>query len=84
MRVELNPELERLVEQRLASGRYRDPEHVLGDALRTLELVDRERGDGADASLRALIAEGDTSGDPEAYDMAAIQARLDDESPAKA
>lgn len=80
MRVDLSPELERLVKARLASGRYRDSEHVLSDALRILETTYQEP-EGTTETLRALIAEGEASGEPEPYDMAAIQAGLDRDGP---
>jgi putative addiction module CopG family antidote len=76
--VDLPPELERLVEARLASGRYLDREHLFAEALRFLELAEADGGGEADdGRLRALVAEGEASGDPEPYDMAAIQAALD-------
>ena len=41
MNVSLSPELEKIVTEKVASGRYASPDAVLGEALRLLEERDR-------------------------------------------
>lgn len=50
MNVSLTPELEELVQQKVASGRYRSASEVIREAVRLLEERDRSR----EAKLEAL------------------------------
>ena len=52
MSVTLTPEHEAMVQERIASGRYRDAQEVIGDALRLLEEHERLE------HLRALLEVG--------------------------
>lgn len=52
MNVSLTPQLERMIEERIASGRYGSANEVIQEALQVLE--DRERLQG----LRRQVAEG--------------------------
>lgn len=52
MNVTLTPQLEAMIRERVASGRYSDASEVVGEALRLLE--ERERLD----HLRSLLAVG--------------------------
>jgi antitoxin ParD1/3/4 len=54
MQVTLTKELEKLVKEKVASGRYADASDVMRDALRTLEL----RDDFESPALEAAILEG--------------------------
>jgi antitoxin ParD1/3/4 len=54
MKVTLTKELERLVDERVRSGRYVDASDVLRDALRTLE----QRDDFESPALEAALLEG--------------------------
>ncbi|MCE3249995.1 MAG: Bacterial antitoxin of ParD toxin-antitoxin type system [Geminicoccaceae bacterium] len=49
MSVTLTPEHEAMIQERIASGRYRDAQEVIGDALRLLEEHERLQ------HLRALL-----------------------------
>jgi antitoxin ParD1/3/4 len=59
--VNLTPELDRFVEEKLESGRYENASEVVRAALRTLEREEREY-EVKLAALRAAIDEGDASG----------------------
>jgi antitoxin ParD1/3/4 len=55
MNVSLTPELERYVEEKVRSGRYRSSSEVLRESLRIMQQVDEER----EARLMALRREID-------------------------
>jgi antitoxin ParD1/3/4 len=57
MNVNLTPELEALVQRKVASGLYNNQSEVVREALRLLEQQDRLREAHAD-KLRAALAEG--------------------------
>ena len=57
LNVSLTPELERFVNERVASGRYQTASEVIRDALRLLEERHHER-EAALAEVRRKIAEG--------------------------
>lgn len=79
MHVTLTPELEALVNERVASGLYASPDDVIRDALRLL--LDRERiHDAKLAQLRAAIEAGDTSGPAAELDFEGLLAQLDEEA----
>ena len=54
MQVTLTKELEKLVKEKVASGRYADASDVMRDALRTMELRDEYES----PALEAAILEG--------------------------
>jgi antitoxin ParD1/3/4 len=60
MNLSLDPELQKLIDERVQSGKYASPEAVLAAALRTLEQQER-LGDFAAGELDALLAEGEHS-----------------------
>ncbi len=57
MNVALNPELEKLVNEKVQSGQYRTPEAVVEEALQLL--TERNR---AEDRLEALLQEAENSG----------------------
>lgn len=57
MRIDLAPELERLVEEKVRSGAYASPTEVVADALRLLDELDRPQPDDLE-DFRAKIEEG--------------------------
>jgi putative addiction module CopG family antidote len=57
MNVALNPELEKLVNEKVQSGQYRTPEAVVEEALQLL--TERDRGEDR---LEALLQEAENSG----------------------
>lgn len=75
MNVSLTPELERLIQDRVATGRYRSASEVVREALRTLEdrdqarrlHLDRLRAD-VSAGLQAL-RDGHTQAGGETFDQ---------------
>ncbi len=74
MNVSLTPHFERLVQQKVESGRYHSASEVIRDALRLLE--ERDRIDAAKLeALRVDIREGLESGPAEDLDMDAIKQR---------
>jgi putative addiction module CopG family antidote len=61
MSVTLTPEHEAMIQERIASGRYRDAQEVIGDALRLLEEHERLQ------HLRALLEVGQQDDDLVTY-----------------
>lgn len=61
MNVSLTPELEALIKEKVASGRYSTASEVVRDALRALELRDKTNAEKL-AELRAEIQKGIDSG----------------------
>ncbi len=61
MNMPITPDVQRLIERRMASGNYATPEDVLRAALRSLE-QEEELGEFAPGELDALLAEGEQSG----------------------
>jgi antitoxin ParD1/3/4 len=57
LNVSLTPELERFVQERVASGRYQTASEVVREGLRLLELQERDR-DAAHAALKAKLKRG--------------------------
>ncbi len=62
MNVSLTPELEALIKQKVASGRYSTASEVVRDALRLLELRDKTNAEKL-AELKAEIQKGIDSAD---------------------
>lgn len=73
MNVSLTPELERLVAERVASGRYTSASEVVREGLRLLEEQDQLR-DVRLKYLRQAIAEGLESGPAQPMDIEQIKA----------
>jgi len=73
MNVSLTPELERLVAERVASGRYTSASEVIREGLRLLEQQDQLR-EVRLKSLRQAIAEGLQSGPAQPLDIQQIKA----------
>ena len=69
MNVSLTPQLEELIQQKVASGRYGNASEVVREALRLLEERDQEREAKLQA-LRAAIEEGENSGSVEPWEGA--------------
>ena len=63
MNVSLTPELEALVNEKVASGRYSSASEVVREALRYM--ADRDQNSEA---LRAALVQGLESGDPVPFD----------------
>lgn len=59
MNVSLTPQLEAMVREQVASGRYNNASEVVRDALRQLEQREAQL-----QRLRVLIQEGEDSGEP--------------------
>ena len=59
--VNLTPELDSIITDKIASGRYENASEVVRDALRSLERVEKEY-DAKLAALMKAIADGDASG----------------------
>jgi len=59
MNVSLTPQLEAMVREQVASGRYNNASEVVRDALRQMEAKERRL-----IRLRALLQEGEDSGEP--------------------
>lgn len=74
----LSPTLQKLIADRLATGEYRDEEHVLFAALRKLEQSDQLYEAWLKQEVRRGVEEADR-GEGEPYDMDRIQAELDAE-----
>ncbi len=60
--VTISAEIERLIESRIASGRYASADDVLSAALRSLEQAEM-RGDFGAGEWEALLEQGETGGD---------------------
>ncbi len=74
MNVSLTPQLESLVQRKVASGLYGSASEVMREALRLLEERDRLHALRQE-ELRAEIRKGIDSGPPTPLDMGAIKAR---------
>ena len=72
MNVNLTPQLEALVKQKVASGLYGSASEVIREALRLMEEQDRIRAIKLE-QLRQDIRDGLNSGDPEPWNAAAIK-----------
>lgn len=60
MKLDLTPEIRKLIEQRMQTGGYDSPEHVLLAALYQLEQQD-SLGSWSPADLKAALQEGEES-----------------------
>lgn len=69
MNVSLTPELEALINEKVASGRYTSASEVVREALRLMEARE-ERA----LALRAALVHGIESGEPQALDLDKIRA----------
>ena len=72
MNVNLTPQLESLIKQKVASGLYNSASEVVREALRLLEEQDRVRTLRLEA-LRRDICEGLASGEPAPWGPEALQ-----------
>ena len=63
MQLSLPPEIQRLIEERVRSGRYQSPEDVVAAAVANLDQQE-SAGDFAPGELDELLAEGERSGPP--------------------
>ena len=72
MNINLTPQLEDLVRQKVASGRYNSASEVVREALRLLEEQDRLRAAKLE-TLRRDIREGLDSGPPVPWDVAVVK-----------
>jgi antitoxin ParD1/3/4 len=63
MNLAITPELQKLIEQRMKSGRYATAQDVVAAALHALDQDDR-LGDFESGELEQLLAEGENSGAP--------------------
>lgn len=73
MNMPITPDVQRLIERRMASGHYATPDDVLRAALHSLE-QEEELGEFVPGELDALLAEGEQSGP--ALDGEAVLAEL--------
>ena len=73
--VNLTPELDSFILERVESGRFENASEVVRSALRTLEL-DEQIFEAKLAALRAAIDEGDASGVAEGDVFAQVRATL--------
>jgi len=71
--VNLTPELESLIRQKVSSGRYNSASEVVREALRLLERADRLEAERIDG-LRRAWQEGVESGDAGPLDFAELRA----------
>ena len=60
MNLSLGQEIQKLIDERVQSGRYATPEDVIAAALRTLDQQERS-GDFGPGELDDLLAEGEAS-----------------------
>lgn len=74
MNISLTPELEKFVQDKVASGRYHSASEVIREGLRLLEEQELIR-EVKLATLREEIQKGLDSGDPTPLDIAAIKER---------
>lgn len=72
MNVNLTPQLEALVKQKVASGLYGSASEVVREALRLMEEQDRIRAIKLE-QLRQDIRDGLSSGEPEPWNVADIK-----------
>jgi antitoxin ParD1/3/4 len=82
MYVNLTPDLEQWVQQKVASGTYNDAGEVVSEALRLMEETERERTAKL-AWLRQAIQEGIDSGSAGSLDMEEIISKARAEKAAK-
>lgn len=75
MHVSLTPRLEALIREKVESGLYGNASEVVREALRMMELRDRDYQRKVD-DLRAALIEGEESGPAEEFDMEAFIAEL--------
>jgi antitoxin ParD1/3/4 len=83
MHVSLTPRLEALIREKVESGLYGNASEVVREALRMMELRDRDHQRKVD-DLRAALIEGEESGFVEDFDMSAFMADLDGRAKPKA
>ena len=74
MNVSLTPDLEKYVQRKVNTGRYRSSSEVVREALRLLEERDQERAHQLTA-LKSEIQKGIDSGPSEPLDMSAVIAK---------
>lgn len=74
MNISLTPQLEALVKNKVASGRYGSASEVMRDALRLLEERDQRQSLRVE-ELRAEITKGLDSGEPTPLDVGAVKAQ---------
>jgi len=72
MNVSLTPQLEAMVREQVASGRYNNASEVVRDALRRMEVREAKL-----VRLRALLQEGEDSGEPVEWTPERHQATFD-------
>ena len=72
MSITLTPQLEALIQEKIASGRYQSPSEVVREALRLLEESERLEAIKLEA-LRRDIQAGLDSGEPVPFDKNAIR-----------
>jgi antitoxin ParD1/3/4 len=72
MNVNLTPQLEAMIKEKVASGLYSSASEVVREALRLMEEQDRVRAVRLE-QLRQDIREGLDSGDPDAWDPEEIK-----------
>ena len=72
MNVNLTPQLEEMVRQKVASGLYTSASEVIREALRLMDEQDRVRAAKLE-QLREAIREGLNSGEPTPWDPAEIK-----------
>ena len=82
MNVSLTPDLEKFVQQKVDTGRYRSSSEVVREALRLLEQKDQEYEQRL-AALRAEVQKGWDSGTSSATSMQDIIARAKSRKPAQ-
>lgn len=82
MHVSLTPRLEALIREKVESGLYGNASEVVREALRLMELRDRDHQSKLD-DLRAAIQEGIDSGPARELDMDAFIAELKAEDEAR-
>ncbi len=71
MNVSLTPDLEKYVQEKVGTGRYRSSSEVVREALRLLEEKDQERAQRL-ALLKEEIQQGIDSGPSKPLDMKAV------------
>ena len=69
MNVSLTPELEALVNEKVASGRYTSASEVIREALRLMEAREERAW-----ALRAALVQGIESGEPQPLDLDKLRA----------
>ncbi len=82
MEVLLSADLEKLVQEKVESGRYRSPNEVISEALLVLDERDQEL-DARATAFKAEIEERLASGPATLMDFSAVKMRIRDEVEAR-